>query len=167
MPLLSGIKLYLVAQNILLLFVGNKIYCWSRADDNELWSKIRDSQFGEPLEGPGNWLDLSASEQLAKRSQLAYMISPISKQLIELPLDLQPDTTSGQQTNTSLEAPSDLGDCVTSKSSIKLEREQLDPATGRLVRICRGFVEANRCQGYCSSSTRPSVLSSSGVKRVS
>lgn len=176
----SDIKLYLVLKNILLLFGLSKICCLSTRRDNydynSLWAKItRDSQLSrEPLEqdSSSNWMRLDFSEQLAKRSsQLAYMISPISKQLIELPLDLQPSSSSDigmQETNTSFaQTPSDLGDCVTKKTPIELEREQFDPVSGELVRICRGLFEANRCQGYCNSSTRPSVLSSSGVKRVS
>lgn len=124
---------------------------------------------------------------LDKRDKFAYMISPISQQLIQLwdqssskpqeetryidPTILWPfpfnetSTTISTTTTTTTNVNDELNSCITSSSDIQLERENTD-TLNKQVRTCRGFVRLNRCEGKCHSSAEPSVLSRNGIKQV-
>lgn len=65
-----------------------------------------------------------------------------------------------------LAASEPLG-CRTTESSVQLTKDELEPASGRLVRRCSGRVGLNACEGSCASSIQPSVKSASGFTKVS
>lgn len=128
----------------------------------------------------------SEQQQFEKRSrQLAYLVSPFSEQVLEIGQQLGSSGTL--DSNSILEdryklltedflkpilvkpiGSSQLDDeCRTIRANIKLEKDDFDKVTGRIVRTCRGLVQVNKCEGSCTSTVRPSIKSPSGFIKVS
>lgn len=97
----------------------------------------------------------------------AYMISPVSNQLLEVGnhLDGRPRTIN--ERTPELQDPRNIGSCRTEQSSIVLTREETDLATGRAIRTCQGLIRVNKCDGSCGSIVKPSINSEQGLKKVS
>ena len=59
----------------------------------------------------------------------------------------------------------DSGHCTSHTSTIHVTKEELDEA-GNIVRTCEGDESVWKCEGTCSSQSRPSVASPSGLLKV-
>lgn len=117
--------------------------------------------------------------------QLAYLISPFSKQVLEIGQKLATGATinpnSILEDHYRLLTTKDLlkpilveplesskfdDECRAIRANIKLEKDDIDKVTGRTVRTCRGLVQLNRCEGLCTSTAQPSIKSPSGFIKV-
>lgn len=136
----------------------------------------------EPVEEQSDrWLD-------AKRArQAAYIVSPVSGRLLDVgerqwPLEeaLQSGAEAGFAAFESLLALQNepyqvkqagrlyspvTDECNTLRTSTQLTKDEVEPASGRLLRSCRGLVQVNRCEGSCGSSVQPAIKSPSGFKK--
>lgn len=122
--------------------------------------------------------------------QISYVISPLSEQILPISseklsqgyrdffpladtykMGLQRLSPANEDNLIELSVDQQLqqssGGCRTLRSSIELERDELDKTSGRVLRTCRGLVQLNRCEGSCPSSVQPSIKSRSGFKKVS
>lgn len=117
----------------------------------------------------------SAAETAGTSDKLNYLISPISNQIL---LDSERDLANSVADSLSEKyqnpfwprAQQDLTaaqDCRTIRTSVELTKDDVDKASGQLVRNCKGAVALNRCEGSCSSSVLPSVRARNGFKKVS
>lgn len=106
-----------------------------------------------------------------KRNSFAYIISPISRQLIEISRQSEkPESELSSTVDPVRDAPLlDLrnGSCSTVENKVMLERDELSSTTNQLIRTCRGYVKVNQCDGSCYSSVAPSALTHTGIKFVS
>lgn len=118
----------------------------------------------------------------SKRKKFAYILSPISDQLIEIERDdLNQNIISNllnyAYNNKNLDKLSEANDynvvkatkneCRTIRSTMELVKDDYDKTTKRLLRTCKGLIQVNRCDGFCSSIVQPSIKSSNGFKKVS
>jgi len=124
-----------------------------------------------------NWRDkaIDGSQQHQKRRmdrQLAYIVSPLSNQILEVGESLGPnrgrsiDLFAGYREEPVLSG-GPLNECLTLRSSVQLAKDDVDKESGQIKRSCKGTVQVNRCEGSCSSSVQPSVRSHVGLKKVS
>lgn len=100
-------------------------------------------------------------------ARLVYLMSPISNQL----LDADPSDEGANQLFSSRYKPDrlaagDLSSCRSLRTSVQIDKDEVDPASGRILRTCRGSAQVNRCEGRCSSLVEPSAKSSGGLKKV-
>lgn len=107
-----------------------------------------------------------------KRNSFAYIISPISRQLIEI--SRQSENKPQSELSATLDPVRDAplldlrnGSCSTVENKVMLERDELSSTTNQLIRTCRGYVKVKQCDGSCYSSVAPSALTHTGIKFVS
>lgn len=126
-------------------------------------------------------------------NNLAYMISPISEQLIPLgsypgqdsrregrlvlssssgetaKAGFLPSTITSFLGNNNMKVPLNraLDGCRNMQSSVQIERDSRDSISGIILKTCRGIVTLNRCDGFCSSAVQPSTQSQFGIVKVS
>lgn len=142
----------------------------------------------------GQWSRLAPREPLhwTKRSPdgsaLVYVVAPVSQRIIPLDgdkvaqgfrsfvpladsyqLGLQRQLPAAAARSTALVGPTGgLADqCRMARASVELTRDEVDKISGKLLRNCRGWVQLNRCEGSCGSSSEPSIRSLTGFRKVS
>lgn len=132
-------------------------------------------------------LESFVREERDKSRQLAYLVSPFSEQVLEISKQLSDglinpnsiledryrllnEDLSKQQFVLKSSDPS-IGlrddECRTIRSTVKLEKDDIEKVTGKVVRTCKGLVQVNKCEGSCTSTVQPSIKFSSGFVKVS
>lgn len=150
----------------------------------------------DPFVGRNNKSRL-LSREWAREKRLRYVLSPISQQIMAtIDNDNEPLATDfgqlmerfapgyrSQQSKSAVDKFFEVGRdndnkqrgartgeeemCRTMRSPLELNRDEVEPASGQLLRTCRGLVSVNRCEGACKSTVEPSVRARSGFKQVS
>lgn len=138
------------------------------------------------ISGDSSNLDSFERDQRDKNRQLAYLVSPFSEQVLEIGKQLSDGLISPNSIledryrllnedslkqfilkSSESSQPMEDDECRTIRSTVKLEKDDIEKVTGKVIRTCKGLVQVNKCEGSCTSIVQPSIKSPSGFIKVS
>lgn len=147
----------------------------STGSDN-LQQELYDEQMNDTVSKYFEPEIMPSKRTVGAKQHSAYFMSPISNKILEVKEDMIGEQNSldfterfkSMMNRAKGSLVSSLDDeCHTIRSAIQLAKDDVDKATGLLLRSCKGVVQVNRCDGSCGSSVQPSIKSLSGFRKVS